>query len=121
MSGGRGRPGMMKAMAARFEHPSYFGRVSAAAAADQAEMAAGAAERRRAEAGRACCCTAMPAVIAMIPAGTGRPAPTDLLLCVHHYRKLRTALIAAGASLLDLDGNPLPPVPWPREPGSAER
>jgi hypothetical protein len=46
---------------------------------------------------RACCCSARPTMIAMIPSGEGRPAPMDLWLCGHHYRKSQKALKAAGA------------------------
>jgi hypothetical protein len=33
-----------------------------------------------------------------------RPYPVDLLLCGHHYRVCRQALIAAGASIYDMPG-----------------
>lgn len=46
---------------------------------------------------RACCCSAMPMMIAMMPAGKGRPAPVDLWLCGHHFRQSQQALTAAGA------------------------
>jgi hypothetical protein len=54
-------------------------------------------------AGRACCCAASPAVIALIPPGPGRAHRTELLLCMHHFRACRQALLAAGASVVDLD------------------
>lgn len=63
---------------------------------------------------RACCCPAGPAVIAIMPPVPGRPHPTDLLLCGHHYRAYREALAAAGATLLDLDGLPVAGDAWPR-------
>ena len=52
---------------------------------------------RLALAPRACCCPARPAVIAIMPARNGRPEPTDLLLCGHHYRIAEAGLKAAGA------------------------
>ena len=52
-----------------------------------------------AAAGRACCCPATPLVVAVIPPAAGRPHPTDLLLCGHHYRACRNALHAAGAAV----------------------
>jgi len=55
-------------------------------------------------AARGCCCPARPVVIAVMPPAPGRPHPTDLLLCGHHYRVSRQALAAAGASVLNLDG-----------------
>ena len=106
-------------MTASFQHPSYFGRLSQAQAGDASaapptEPAARyRCERRYAE--RACCCTAQPAVIAVLPASNGGSAATDLLLCGHHYRQSRLALIARGATFLDLDGCPLTAVSWPRQ------
>jgi len=55
-------------------------------------------------ANHACCCSSRPAVIAIMPASPGRPHATELLLCGHHYRRSRRALIAAGATVLDLSG-----------------
>jgi hypothetical protein len=60
-------------------------------------------------AGRACCCPAKPAVIAVIPPASGRGHRTELLLCMHHYRQCRPALVAAGAAALDLSGRLIPP------------
>jgi hypothetical protein len=57
-------------------------------------------------AGRACCCSAKPTIIAVMPPAASRPHPTDLLLCGHHYRASRHALDLAGATVLDLDGQP---------------
>jgi len=51
----------------------------------------------------ACCCPARPAVIALIPPGPGRAHRTELLLCMHHFRVSRQALLAAGANVVDLD------------------
>jgi hypothetical protein len=36
---------------------------------------------------QACCCPGTPAVIAVMPAANGLRAPTQLLLCGHHYRQ----------------------------------
>jgi hypothetical protein len=58
-------------------------------------------------AGRSCCCNAKPLIIAFIPPAPGRPHQTDLLLCGHHYRASRSALAAAGATVMDIDGMPL--------------
>lgn len=52
---------------------------------------------------RAGCCPAGPSVIAVIPPTATRPHPTDLLLCRHHYRMHRTALVAAGAAIYEAD------------------
>lgn len=59
-------------------------------------------------AGRACCCPARPAVVVIMPPGPGRPHPTDLLLCGHHYRVSRKALAVAGAAAFSPDRMPLP-------------
>jgi hypothetical protein len=53
---------------------------------------------------RACCCPAPPLVRAIMPATPERPHPADLLLCGHHYRVSRQALIAAGARIFNLPG-----------------
>ena len=37
---------------------------------------------------------------------------TDLLRCGHHYRASLSALLAAGATVLDLNGAPVPEDPW---------
>jgi hypothetical protein len=65
------------------------------------------------QAGRACCCPANPVVVAVFPPTACRPHPTDLLLCWHHCRVSRTALAAAGATVLDLDGMPIADRVWP--------
>ena len=64
-------------------------------------------------AGRSCCCSAMPMVVAFIPASPGRPHRTDLLLCGHHYRASKAALAAAGATILDMKGMRLADGEWP--------
>jgi len=53
---------------------------------------------------RACCCPAQPVVRAIMPPVPQRPHPVDLLLCGHHYRVCRQALIAAGALIYDMQG-----------------
>ena len=53
---------------------------------------------------RACCCPAQPVVRAIMPPTPQRAYPVDLLLCGHHYRISRRALIAAGASIYDMPG-----------------
>jgi hypothetical protein len=98
------------------QHPSFQSSLNGIAAAWQdtpvmAEPAAVYMPARR-YADRACCCAAKPAVIAIIPDRNGRGAPTDLLLCGHHYRKSRAALAARGATLLDIKGFPLVTA-WP--------
>jgi len=98
------------------EHPSFQSSRDGIAAARQdlqvgTERAATCTPPRR-YADRACCCAAKPAVIVIIPAGNGRRAPTDLLLCGHHYRVSRNELAARGATLLDVNGYPLATA-WP--------
>jgi hypothetical protein len=58
---------------------------------------------------RACCCPAKPVVAAVMPPAPGRDDPTDLLLCGHHYRASRLALMAAGAAVFDAAGRPVTP------------
>jgi len=53
---------------------------------------------------RACCCPARPVVTVIMPPAPGRPHPVDLLLCGHHFRVSRAALIAAGATVYDDTG-----------------
>jgi hypothetical protein len=60
-------------------------------------------------AGRACCCLAKPVVAAVMPPAPGRDHATDLLLCGHHYRASREALVAAGAAVFDDAGRPVMP------------
>lgn len=55
----------------------------------------------------ACCCPARPAVVAIVPPGPGRPHPTELLLCGHHFRRSRAALKAVGATVLNPSGLPV--------------
>ena len=53
---------------------------------------------------RACCCPAQPVVRAVIPPTLSRPHSVDLLLCGHHYRVSRKALMAARARIEYLPG-----------------
>jgi len=69
---------------------------------------------------RACCCPARPVVRAVMPATSTRREPVDLLLCGHHYRVGRAALLAAGAAVYDergalLAGEPVGRRPRPRK------
>ncbi len=99
------------------EHPSCAGRASALAAASQ-EGEAGQVQPAQLpdpvpgidwqivrRAGSSCCCSAGPAVIAIMPARTGREHPTELLLCMHHYRASREALDASQATVVSLAGD----------------
>jgi hypothetical protein len=102
-----------------FMHPSFAGR-----ATSTPQRSSGSPEppwrgpdsvdwRAARRAGRACCCPAKPAVIAVIPPRPGRNHPTDLLLCGHHYRVSGKGLVAAGATVLDLNGAPIVGDAWP--------
>jgi hypothetical protein len=108
------------------QHPSYHGRARRKAPAAPAEQPAQEPEPvavftpAARHSYRACCCAALPAVIAVLPPSAGRPAPTDLLLCGHHYRASLTALTARKATMLDIGGHPLAGGAWP-EPGSVAR
>ena len=106
-------------MPVNFLHPSFAGRGTA-----RSEWTSGPAEppwrgpdsidwRVARRAGRACCCPAKPAVIAIMRPTRGRKHPTDLLLCGHHYWVSRKGLAAAGATVLDLNGVPVPADAWP--------
>jgi hypothetical protein len=99
-----------------YQHPSYFGRLRREAeqtATAPAPEGAAVYRPARRHSERACCCSARPAVVAVIPRGGDRLAPTELLLCGHHYRQSRRALAAKSAIVADLDGYPLPPGDWP--------
>ncbi len=50
-----------------------------------------------------------------MPATRGRPHPTELLLCGHHYRASRQALAAADADIFSLDGARLSAGAWPED------
>ena len=53
---------------------------------------------------RACCCPGQPVVRAVMPPARGRRHSVDLLLCGHHYRVSRPALVAARARIENLPG-----------------
>jgi hypothetical protein len=59
-------------------------------------------------ASRSCCCVARPAVIIVVPPGPGRPHPTELLLCRHHFERSRPALMAIRALAFSMAGRRLP-------------
>ena len=59
---------------------------------------------REAPADLACCCPAKAAVRVIMPPTQARPHETGLLLCGHHYRASRTALVAAHAVVRALPG-----------------
>jgi len=103
------------------QHPSYLGRLSrtSRAADEQAETTESAVlyEPQARYSTRACCCLGAPMVIAVIAAANGRPADTELLLCGHHYRQSRRALVAMGATLTDIRGYSLTPTNWPESAG----
>ena len=104
-----------------FQHPSYLGRLSRTgkAADEQAATPEPEAlyEPQARYSKRACCCPAAPAVIAVIPPANGRDAVTELLLCGHHYRQSRRALLAMGATFTDIGGYSLAPTNWPETAG----
>jgi len=60
--------------------------------------------RRLGLADRSCCCPARPMFTVIIPAGSGRRHPVDLLLCGHHYRASLAALLGVGADAYDETG-----------------
>jgi hypothetical protein len=51
-------------------------------------------------------------VVAIMPPTAERPHDTDLLLCGHHYRASRRALLAFGATIFDLNGMPVTSDLW---------
>jgi hypothetical protein len=53
---------------------------------------------------RACCCPAQPVVRVIMPPAPQRRHSVDLLLCGHHYRVSRQALVAARARIEYLPG-----------------
>lgn len=58
---------------------------------------------------RACCCGAGPMVKVLMPPARPGGEPVDLLLCGHHFRASKNALLAAGAAAFDKDGALLMP------------
>ena len=53
---------------------------------------------------RACCCLAQPVVRVIMPPTAQRRHSVDLLLCGHHYRVSRPALVTAGAHIENMPG-----------------
>jgi len=102
------------------QHPSFQSRLNrdttaaAELAATSGPPAFGPASQRYAD--RACCCPAQPAVMTVMPPVGGRRPETELLLCWHHYRVSKTALAAAGATILDMRGQRLEGDYWPGDP-----
>jgi hypothetical protein len=46
-------------------------------------------------------------VIVVLPPGLGRPHPTELLLCGHHFERSRPALMATRALAFSMAGHRL--------------
>ncbi len=86
-------------MNARFFHPAGRGNAQPARLHDDTI-----ADRRAVAAGSACCCPARPVVRVAMPPTATRPRPTELLLCGHHYRVSRDALVTANATVTELPG-----------------
>jgi hypothetical protein len=61
---------------------------------------------------QACCCVARAVVRVVMPPAPGRPHETELLLCGHHYRASREALVAAHAWVEDLAGSDTDTTAW---------
>ena len=89
-------PGDAGAMNARLHQPS-------ASPAGSAIALYGAAAHQG-PGDRACCCVARAVVRVVMPPAPGRPHETELLLCGHHYRVSRPALLAAHAQVYELPG-----------------
>ncbi len=97
-------------MNARFQHPAA--RKGRGAPQPPPDEIIGSARRPVDSAGRACCCPAKAAVRVVIPPSPGRPRETDLLLCGHHYRVSRPALVRANATAYPLPGVPEDTAAW---------
>ncbi len=108
-------------MAMSFQHPSYLGRLSrttkAADEQDETPEPVALYEPQARYSKRACCCPGAPTVIALLPPANGRHDVTELLLCGHHYRQSKRALVAMGVTLTDIRGYPLAPTNWPEAAG----
>lgn len=48
---------------------------------------------------RSCCCPSRPSVRVLVPSATDRTSRVDLLLCGHHYRASRPALVELRAAV----------------------
>lgn len=66
--------------------------------------------------GQACCCVARAVVRAVMPPTAARPHETELLLCGHHYRVSRAALVAAHAAVSQLPECDDPAAWFPGDP-----
>jgi hypothetical protein len=53
--------------------------------------------------------------MAVMPPGGERRAETDLLLCGHHYRTSKAALVRAGATILNMAGHRVEADDWPAD------
>lgn len=62
--------------------------------------------------GQACCCPAQAMVRVVMPPTPTRPHETELLLCGHHYRVSRRALVAAHAAVYELPWTPRDTAEW---------
>jgi len=63
---------------------------------------------------QSCCCSARAMVQVVMPPAPARPHRTELLLCGHHYRVSRQALVAAGATVHELPWIPDSTAAWIR-------
>lgn len=109
---GTTRDGDHEGMSTNFlHHATSQGATSAAPSAVEPERYVAAVASAQ-HADRSCCCSARPAVITVMPPTASRAHETELLLCVQHYRASRSALLAAGATVLGLDGTPVAADPW---------
>jgi hypothetical protein len=109
-------------MTTDFLHPSYgglLGEIELKPVPDlsDSQYMHGVSLRTLRMADRACCCSAKPAVLALMPAARHRTHETDLLFCAHHYRAVRNALAAAGATVVDEAGVLATTDAWPVTPG----
>lgn len=52
----------------------------------------------------ACCCCAPAQFQVVMPPTPQRSDPVEILLCAHHYRAYREALVEAGGAVYDRDG-----------------
>jgi hypothetical protein len=103
-------------MNARFR-PSSGGRVEGAAGLYDATTQPGPAAG---PSGGACCCVAQAVVRVVMPPTSGRPDVIELLLCGHHYRLSRDALVATHATVSELPGSAADVAAWfDDDPGHA--
>jgi hypothetical protein len=103
-------------MNARFR-PSSAGGVEGAAGLFDAAAQRGPAIS---PSGQACCCVAPAVVRVVMPPTADRPHKIELLLCGHHYRLSRDALVAAHATVSELAGSDADVAAWfDDDPGHA--